>query len=536
METQVYINDREACSKACDGVSTAAFPDPCWTPPTPPVVVPYPNTAYASDLDNGTSTVFVCNSMVAKEDISFFSTSTGDEGGTQAQPKNTVTSALKGKAYFQSWSPNVKFEGKCVARHHDLMTHNHGSKPGGTPVNLYRDSDKVRKECKKEIERVKKACSPEDENSTDQKEKTRKKKKNKIEKLLGKGIKDKLSSFEDAIKNKLPKTAHNEWMKDHCDGLWLKPGGKGIDTKMRDEFNKTIENLQNDFDKVVKDALGEIVDELKQAAWDKAQDIALKKSGKLAVRAGVKWGVGAAGAATGPGVVVTEGIATVLNAADAIYTGATLIGDGIDLNKMLGEVDEYKDLINKAKDELAELVKGATPSQMMSTGMGLMARLNECTRYKRCILPAYKNTNAPNSFNGEGCCPGQSGHHILPNEMVKGNCSGYKESEAPTICVEGVNNGNGTHGQVHDSLARKIKDHKNSWFGGDTIDYADARDLGIDSIRDTFPESKCSKDCLKAQLDDYYKDKCKKDMPAVAGKKLPKGSDIDDSSAGNFEE
>lgn len=90
MDTRVYINNREACSKASDGVSKAAFPDPCWTPPSPPagpIVVPYPNTAYASALKDGTTTIFVCNSMVAKENISYFSTSTGDEGATQTQPK-----------------------------------------------------------------------------------------------------------------------------------------------------------------------------------------------------------------------------------------------------------------------------------------------------------------------------------------------------------------------------------------------------------------------------------------------------------------
>lgn len=75
METHVYINNREASSKASDGVSKAVFPDPCWTPPSPPagpIVVPYPNTAYASTMKDGTITVFICNSMVAKEDISFF--------------------------------------------------------------------------------------------------------------------------------------------------------------------------------------------------------------------------------------------------------------------------------------------------------------------------------------------------------------------------------------------------------------------------------------------------------------------------------
>ncbi|MEX9378074.1 DUF4150 domain-containing protein [Escherichia coli] len=140
MDTRVYINNREACSKASDGVSKAAFPDLCWTPPSPPagpIVVPYPNTAYASALKDGTTTIFVCNSMVAKESISYFSTSTGDEGATQTQPKGVITGVINGNAYFKSWSPNVKFEGKCVARHEDLMTHNHGSEPGNTGLFPY---------------------------------------------------------------------------------------------------------------------------------------------------------------------------------------------------------------------------------------------------------------------------------------------------------------------------------------------------------------------------------------------------------------
>ncbi|MEH5772201.1 DUF4150 domain-containing protein, partial [Escherichia coli] len=81
METNVYINGREACSRASDGKSAGAFPDPCWSPPPPPtgpVVVPYSNTAYARDLQNGTATVFICKSMVAQKDRSYFSTSEGN--------------------------------------------------------------------------------------------------------------------------------------------------------------------------------------------------------------------------------------------------------------------------------------------------------------------------------------------------------------------------------------------------------------------------------------------------------------------------
>ncbi|XST42595.1 PAAR-like domain-containing protein [Escherichia coli] len=85
METNVYINGREACSRASDGKSAGAFPDPCWSPPPPPtgpVVVPYSNTAYARDLQNGTATVFICKSMVAQKDRSYFSTSEGNVPAT----------------------------------------------------------------------------------------------------------------------------------------------------------------------------------------------------------------------------------------------------------------------------------------------------------------------------------------------------------------------------------------------------------------------------------------------------------------------
>ncbi|EOT4587535.1 PAAR-like domain-containing protein [Escherichia coli] len=85
METNVYINGREACSRASDGKSAGAFPDPCWSPPPPPtgpVVVPYSNTAYARDLQNGTATVFICKSMVAQKDRSYFSISEGNVPAT----------------------------------------------------------------------------------------------------------------------------------------------------------------------------------------------------------------------------------------------------------------------------------------------------------------------------------------------------------------------------------------------------------------------------------------------------------------------
>jgi len=128
METHVYANDNEFCSKAANGVSTAAFPDPCWSPPSPPagpIVLPYPNTARAKNLKNGSRSVFVCGTPIAKKKVSYLANSTGDEPATRAFAKGVATHVITGKAYFVNWSPDVKVEGLNVCRHKDPMTHNH---------------------------------------------------------------------------------------------------------------------------------------------------------------------------------------------------------------------------------------------------------------------------------------------------------------------------------------------------------------------------------------------------------------------------
>jgi uncharacterized Zn-binding protein involved in type VI secretion len=128
MSTGVFANGDEICSKTSSGKVIANFPDPCWSPPAPPagpVVIPYPNTALASDLTEGSTSVFVKGKEIALKDQSYFSTSTGDEPATEAFQKGVATSVIKGKAYFVSWSSNVKVEGMNVCRHMDMMTQNH---------------------------------------------------------------------------------------------------------------------------------------------------------------------------------------------------------------------------------------------------------------------------------------------------------------------------------------------------------------------------------------------------------------------------
>lgn len=128
MDTRVYANDNEICSKSADGKVVANAPDVCWSPPGPsagPVTLPYPNTATAPDLTNGSTSVFICGKEIALKDISCFATSTGNEAATEAFQKGVATHVIKGKAVFIDWSQNVKVEGLNVCRHLDPMTQNH---------------------------------------------------------------------------------------------------------------------------------------------------------------------------------------------------------------------------------------------------------------------------------------------------------------------------------------------------------------------------------------------------------------------------
>jgi len=137
MANKIYANGREVACKSGSGKTVCAMPDVCFTPPenpaTPPgVPVPYPNTAFDADTTDGSRTVMISGKEVMLKNVSYFKKSTGDEAGCAAK-KGVITSNNRGKVYFNSWSMNVKCEGKNVDRHLDLTTNNHASMPGDTP-------------------------------------------------------------------------------------------------------------------------------------------------------------------------------------------------------------------------------------------------------------------------------------------------------------------------------------------------------------------------------------------------------------------
>ena len=144
MPPNVYVNGRAVSCKAGQGKTIAAFPDVCFSPPTPPagpVPIPYPNTAMASDTSGGTKKVKISGKEVMQQNKSFFKKSTGDEAATKGLGMGVVTHQIQGKAYFVSGSMNVMVEGIPVCRAQDLTTHNHMSlAPGQTPPMPHMDA------------------------------------------------------------------------------------------------------------------------------------------------------------------------------------------------------------------------------------------------------------------------------------------------------------------------------------------------------------------------------------------------------------
>lgn len=136
MAVNVFVNGQEVACKAADGKAPAAFPDTCLSPPPPPAgpaPLPYPNTAYAKDTDNGSTTVMICGQQTMLQDQSVFKKSTGDEAATKAQGMGVVTHTIQGEASFVAWSFDVQFEGAHVPRNLDIMLHNEMSNPANTP-------------------------------------------------------------------------------------------------------------------------------------------------------------------------------------------------------------------------------------------------------------------------------------------------------------------------------------------------------------------------------------------------------------------
>ena len=502
MHTHVYANNQEIAAKAVagDGVSAAAFPDPCWSPPAPsagPIVLPYPNTCEASHIENGTGTVFICGKQVAIEDQSYFSTSTGNEGATQAFSKGVATGVITGKAYFTQWSSDVIFEGFGVPRNFDLVSHNHGSMPSNTPVFPYVSRGRLGGHaCKDEEKRIERACEQEKDHSDTRKDL---KKQSTLSRLLraqrGKSNKGKRDS------------SGGHWTDDHCDGLGAMLNTYGAAKEYAGKLQETFKALPSELN-----LMNALKDQLTDMAVNAVGNAALKWGGKALA----KQAVGSAVPAWGNAVM----------ALTSVVDAAVAVGDVSEIRAVATEALERLDVLHKKAGELQDLAKrfgdvsnltDEEALKLATEGQDILATLNDCTRARKCNLVPYKGeagnlirqrgNSKVEAANAGGCCPGQTGHHLIPEASLNQQCPNYDHNMAPTVCVEGFSQNHGSHKRAHEALARQhirlAKDKKIAPDGSMSMD--DAISAGADSHKEAFPLSNCSRACIKEQLDNYYK-------------------------------
>lgn len=507
MANNVFANDLEVACKAGAGITAVAFPDPCWSPPPPspgPIVIPYPNTAKASDTANGSKTVFISGKPVVLKNKSYFKTSTGNEPATEAFRKGTKTGKIKGKCYFSSWSMDVKIEGYNVCRHSDDTTHNHASHPGNTGRWGFVDSRSTRRACRKEIEREGKACG---------------------------GMESRRRrSWTGRMKTEWSdvRSSSVDWKLRNCVGLTISPvglDGQGLDSieALQEKLGGSISEIGN-IDQAVETIANEVIDNLQGTIQD------------LIAKGIIKKGIGVAAGTTGIGLIITA-----ISAADAV-------NDALEMRDLLGQLSEMQNEAERIKTVMSDMQGKleSIPEQLRSGNTGAandtlaelqrtIATANPCLRAKKCQLQSYdegkKNLTSGRNQH-RGCCKGQTPHHLIPDSYVKNAsnpCPGYTHDDAPTVCAEGTTHrsSNGSHGALHSQLDTAIAEIRLP--PSNAISYDDARDAAITSHRKTFPFSQCSKKCLRAQMDAYYDRKCNQDLQYTP---MPGGLDASGGSGG----
>ncbi|WP_318653531.1 HNH/endonuclease VII fold toxin-2 domain-containing protein, partial [Escherichia whittamii] len=382
-----------------------------------------------------------------------------------------------------------------VPRHEDLMTHNHGS-TANTPPMYYKDSPTVVKECAKQQKKVEERCKPDSEHHRRRK-----------------GV---------------PQNRNNDksgsWVLDHCGPLLLKPGLEQFDDWLKDwkDMDSFLAKIKQEFEEIVINKLEKEISEY-----------SAKKVEKFVARRALTGWIPFVGWAITAYDVVSTGIELY----EKIPEMKKELEELKDISKKMDEAiqtfDKYKDKIENFKN-LSEEEQKSLANEIMAETQAAYAFANRCLRARKCMLVPFSRRDTINSWEGKGCCPGQTLHHLLPDTMfrdlektailkeewkndpkhldekgklkykmprdkyAKKECwGGYTESRAPTICMEGTNNYTGSHGSLHKTTGALIKMGK---FGRE-MEYQKARDMMIEQVASMYG---CDKSCLRAQMDAAY--------------------------------
>ncbi|MCY0915469.1 hypothetical protein [Massilia antarctica] len=311
----------------------------------------------------------------------------------------------------------------------------------------------------------------------------------------------------------------NEWMDDHCAGMWVKPQFTGLDEAEVAKYKKDLDKFGDTVDSYLKNP-GKIV----KASYEQLSRQAVDKFGYESVRNMVvkKVGVDALIAAV-PGPAKAGALAKMIAIGKAGFSAASYVDTAKTLATALA-TDHAQELlrgmeymVGEKKERLVELQKvwKDKPDRVMAELMSINGEFDACLRARKCHFTPYRNTSKENAKKGRGCCPGQTPHHVIPDSAVKdAKCKGYNHDGGLTICLEGQDNNAGSHGRAHNNLNDILDTYNGVKKPPKPISYSDMRGKALDALKDQTEQ--CKEACLIAQLNEYYVD-CK-DLIAKSGK------------------
>lgn len=320
------------------------------------------------------------------------------------------------------------------------------------------------------------------------------------------------------------------WKDKHCGPALFSP-------------DMTRETAQRRMEDLVADAQ-DMKDELLDILADAGVDIATDALQQYATRAGARQ---LAAAVCGPGAVVcTVGLA-VVNVVSGLWTAWSAWSDISALREMaqqqLDRLHQVQSGAQRILDAAGDEGSWRQMQQDMTREMqdAINSPAGACIQARRCFLVPYeignddRNAQIPNyndqeagrnssssrgrglfgrvqPFNlgdSRGCCPGQTGHHVLPQSWLNGpggggSCPGYDHDKAPTACLEGYSQYSGSHGTAHDALDDFAENR-----GSTPLSMEEGIELAAEAYTEPgAPGEGCDKECIKEQLKDYYTQNC----------------------------
>ncbi|MEM6405607.1 MAG: HNH/endonuclease VII fold toxin-2 domain-containing protein [Pseudomonadota bacterium] len=321
-----------------------------------------------------------------------------------------------------------------------------------------------------------------------------------------------------------PKT----WKDNHCKHLLFQP--------RPDLLQERLKKFEADAKDMYHDLAGE--------AWDVAKDRAAEQAKNTGQRMVTKWVAGLGCTVFTPaGTAACEAAITVWNVLDGVYS---VIAGGVRMARAAMDVKEMANILSSVPEQLKKVEASINDEnkrkklrkELINEAMQAATR-DPCIKARKCMLVPYKGDTYKNEehlqtvkvgkhtlkeipkYKGStfmtkigmatssGCCPGQTGHHVIPDSWAKkANCPGYSKRQAPVVCVEGVSDKDGTHGKIHKNL-NKILRHKKS-ISSTYKETSEVIEMAAQSHAETF--NNCSQKCIEKQLEAYYRN-CKNFNP-----------------------